>query len=219
MSENRTFLDRDLLVAYVDGELPPDRVAAVDAALVHDAEAWETVRLLRLSAAAAAHALGPVIDEPMPARLLAAAQGRSENGNLVAFPARHRPALRWPVQIAASLAALAIGFGAGYVLHSSPESSYVAAAAPAADPLAARFESALLGALDKGAQGESFTYDSKDVGQGRIELGRGFTTGFGADCREFRRDEFRGTLTRHDNGVACRGADKSWSVMLLSSSA
>ena len=37
MSENRIFLDHDLLVAYVDRELPPDRLAAVEAALLHDA--------------------------------------------------------------------------------------------------------------------------------------------------------------------------------------
>jgi len=115
MSENRIFLDHDLLVAYVDQELPPDRLAAVDAALIHDAEAWETVRLLRLSAKAAARAFAPVIDEPIPARLRAAAGGTVESGNFGA----PRPRMRagWPMALAAGLAALAVGLGAGYSLR------------------------------------------------------------------------------------------------------
>ena len=81
MSENRIFLDQDLLVAYVDRELPPDRLAAVEAALLHDAEAWEAVRLLRLSAKAAARAFALVIDEPVPACPGDAGGPRERNGS------------------------------------------------------------------------------------------------------------------------------------------
>ncbi len=219
MSESRIFLDHELLVAYVDRELPPDRLAAVEAALVHDAEAWERVRLLRLSAHAAARAFAHVIDEPVPARLRAAAEGKAENGNLVALGARARPAAaRWLMPLAASLAALALGLGAGYSLRGpggAPGGGYVPATASTVDPLAARFESVLLAALEKGSEGQSFTYESKDVGQGRIDLGRAFTTGFGSDCREFHREETRAGAHRREDGLACRGADKGWSVMVL----
>jgi anti-sigma factor RsiW len=49
-------LDPELLVAYVDKELPPAQMAAVEVALMQNGAARETVRQLRLSAAAAAHA-------------------------------------------------------------------------------------------------------------------------------------------------------------------
>jgi hypothetical protein len=218
MSENQIFLDQDLLVAYVDQELPPDRQAAVEAALVHDAEAWEAVRLLRLSAKAAARAFAHVIEEPVPARLRAAAGGKIDDGLLTARGAKTRPAARWLMPLAASLAALAVGLGAGYSLHGLGGSSgggYIPATAPAADPLAARFESALLAALEKGSDRQSFVCESKDVGQGRVELGRAFTTGFGSDCREFHREETRAGGLHREDGLACRGADKSWSVMVL----
>jgi len=217
MSENRIFLDHDLLVAYVDQELPPDRLAAVDAALIHDAEAWETVRLLRLSAKAAARAFAPVIDERIPARLRAAAGGTVESGNFGA----PRPRMRagWPMALAAGLAALAVGLGAGYSLRGivggMAGGAYTPASAVTADPLAARFESALLTALEKGVDGQSVSYERKDVGQGRVQLGRAFTTGFGSDCREFRREETRASVLSRADGLACRRADKGWSVMIL----
>jgi surface antigen len=125
--------------------------------------------------------------------------------------------------LAASLAALAVGLGAGYSLRGitggtttgTAGGTYIPAGAATVDPLAARFESALFAALEKGADGRSFSYDSKDVGQGRVELGRAFTTGFGADCREFHREETRGSVASRADGLACRGADKGWSVMIL----
>ena len=211
MSENPVILDPDLLVAYVDGELPPERMAEVEAALVHDAQAWESVRLLRLSARAAARAFAPVLAEPVPGRLLDAARATE-------MPASIAQPRRWLMALAASLAALAIGLGAGYTLHGSAfttGSGYIPAAAPAADPLAQRFESVLRAALEKGAEGDIFTYESQNAGKGQVQLGRAFATGFGSPCREFHRDEVRAGIHRLDNGLACRGADKSWSVMML----
>src|SRR5262249_12024517 len=158
MNDKTIFLDHDLLVAYVDGELPPERARAVDAALMQDAGAWETVRLLRLSAGAAARAFAPVMEEAIPARLVEAA---SSSATVVPLrPARRR----WPLALSASLAALAIGLGAGYVLHGS-RGGYVPASLPDADPLAGRFEATLLAALDRGSDGASFTYGVEGAGQ------------------------------------------------------
>jgi len=223
MSKKPIVLDQDLLVAYVDGELEPERRAAVEAALLHDAEAWEAVRLLRLSGDAAARAFADVVDEPVPARLIAAAADRSKIANGATGRAKVRwISARWAVPLAASLAALAIGLGAGYGLRgleAPPEGPSAGTYAPAADstsdPLAARFESVLVGALEKGSAGQSFTYESQDVGHGSVKLGRTFTTGFGSDCREFRREETRAGDLRRDNGLACRGLDKGWTVMIL----
>jgi len=203
------FLDHDLLVAYVDGELPRERLAAVEAALMRDAEAWETVRLLRLSASAAARAFAPVLQEPVPARLIAAANP-ARTGN-------RRVAGYWPMALAASLAALAIGIGAGYTLRGMPQ-GYVPASLSSADPLAGKFEAALQAILEKGKEGESLAYESPAVGRGQVVLGHSLATGFGAPCREFHRDETRGSERRTADGIACHAADKSWSVMILPAS-
>jgi hypothetical protein len=127
---------------------------------------------------------------------------------------RRRAASHWALPLAASFAALAVGLAMGYLLR-SPDSGYVPAAATSSDPLSASFEATLQGALDGGAAGQSFTYESPGVGQGKIELGDGFTTRFGSDCREFRREEKRGAAQMAGTGIACRDRDNSWSVMLF----
>ncbi len=200
-------LDQDLLVAYVDGELPVERVASVEAALMHDAQAWETVRLLRLSANAAARAFAPVLKEAIPQRLIAAAGVGS-----VREPVRSRSL--WPLALAASLAALAIGLGGGYMLRGA-NSGYVPASLPAEDPLQEKFEASLQGLLDRGGEGATVTYESQPTGQGRIVLGHALVTGSGRACLEFHRDETRGSSHSTADGLACQAADRSWGVMIL----
>jgi anti-sigma factor RsiW len=208
---NTLFLDHDLLLAYVDGQLPAERVTAVEAALMYDAEAWETVRLLRLSSNAAMRAFAPVLEEPVPAHLIAATGTR---------PAASRSSrqLRWPLAMAASLVALAIGVAGGYVLR-GVAGGYVPTSLPASvptgDPLTGRFEAALTAILETGGEGASASYESPAEGRGRIVLGHGFVTGFGRSCREFHQDETRGSTHHQADGLACRAADHSWSVMML----
>ena len=60
-----------------------------------------------------------------------------------------------------------------------------------------------------------FRYASPDVGQGTIKLGGRFTMASGSECREFWRQETRGASQLSDHGIACRGANGSWSVMVL----
>jgi surface antigen len=211
-------LDQETLVAYVDKELPPTQAAAVEAALMQNAAARETVRQLRLSAAAVAHAYDAVLNEPVPDRLLLAA-----GAGAAASPPRRRPwaTRRGLLPLAAALAALAVGLAAGYglrLMQAEQVQGYVPAAA-VVDPLTTAYESALLPALDEGAEGQAFTYAGPHAGaaadHGIIRLGRRFTAGFGAECREFLRQETRGGDTQENAGLACRGPDRSWSVMLL----
>lgn len=206
---NKLFLDHELLLAYVDGQLPAERVAAVETALMHDAEAWETVRLLRLSSDAAARAFAPVLEEPVPARLIAATGARPVSS-------RQSRQSRWPLALAASLVALAIGLGSGYAWRGAA-GGYVPASLPAQDPLAARFEAALMTILETGSDGTAASYENPPDGRGRIVLGHAFVTGFGRSCREFHRDETRGSERSQADGLACRAADQSWTVMILPS--
>jgi len=221
-------LDPELLVAYAGKELPPAEMAAVEAALMHNGAGRETVRQLRLSAAAAAHAYDAALNE-LPDRLLLAAgageppPARHMKPHQQMEPRHHSVALRRLLPLAATLAALAIGLAGGYELRAlgvgvaGPERAegYAPAAAPPTDLLAAAFESALLPALDDGAQGQALAYAGKAGERGRIELGGRFTTVFGDECREFTRSESRDGVASRAGGVACRGADRSWTVLLL----
>jgi len=221
-------LDPELLVAYVDKELPPAQMAAVEAALIHDNAARETVRQLRLSAAAAAHAYDAALNE-LPDRLLLAARAGApppvlqKKPRWQGEPRRRGMPLGRLLPLAASLAALAIGLAGGYELRAlgvriadlEPAEGYAPAAAPPTDLLAAAFESALLPALDDGAEGQALVYAGKAGERGRIELGRRFVTGFNVPCREFTRSESRDGVASRAGGLACRGADGSWTVMIL----
>jgi hypothetical protein len=237
MNKQRISLDQDLLVAYVDGELPAAEAGAVEAALAHDEAARETVRLLRLSADVAARAFADMADQPVPERLVTAARRAGARHAGSQSRGVRQGAARWLLPIAASFAMLAIGLAAGYGLRGAPDRAQTASSAgstaagpgagpgagysPAAaesDPLAGSFEATLQGALDSGAAGQGFAYRAPGVGEGRIELGRSFTTGFGTDCREFHRDETRGAARRASNGLACRSADGSWNAMLFPAS-
>jgi anti-sigma factor RsiW len=143
-------LDLELLVAYVDKELPPAQMAAVEAALMHNGGARETVRQLRLSAAAAAHAYDAALNE-LPDRLLLATGAGAPPPVPQMKPRRQiepRPPgmrLRRLLPLAATFAALAIGLAGGYELRAlgvgvaGPERAegYAPAAAPPADLLAA----------------------------------------------------------------------------------
>jgi hypothetical protein len=197
-------------------------MAAVEAALMHNGAGRETVRQLRLSDAAAAHAFDAALNT-LPDHLLLAA-GAGEPPPIPQMePRRPGAPLRRLLPLAATLAALAIGLAGGYELRArgvgvaGPEGAqgYAPAAAPPTDLLAAAFESALLPALDDGAQGQALAYVGKAGERGRIELGRRFVTGFSAECREFTRSESRDGVASRAGGLACRSADGSWSVMLM----
>ncbi len=80
--------------AYADGQLAPDRAAVVDAALAADPELAARVAEIRAQSAALRDALDPMLAEPIPDRVLAAASapkarfdGRLRRGFVAAFAA------------------------------------------------------------------------------------------------------------------------------------
>jgi surface antigen len=77
------------------------------------------------------------------------------------------------------------------------------------------FESTLSDALWHGREGQQFTYKGPEADSGRIQLGPVLATGLDANCRSLRRWETRGGSASAAGGIACRGRDGSWSVMLL----
>ncbi|MGE0726277.1 MAG: anti-sigma factor, partial [Alphaproteobacteria bacterium] len=115
--------DDETLVAFVDGELDEDKRAAVASAIETDPETAARVRAFRDSAVLVRAAFADVVDEPVPDRLIQAARGRPAEGAAV-VPLRRRGGMslrHWlALPLAASLAALAIGLGAGYWAGKAP---------------------------------------------------------------------------------------------------
>jgi len=118
--------DDETLVAFVDGELDEADARDVAAAIAVDAELAARVEAFRQSALLVQAAFARVIEEPVPERLLLAARGEGGSAapdNVVPF--RRRAAVpRWiALPIAASVATLVIGAGAGYWAARSPVAS------------------------------------------------------------------------------------------------
>jgi anti-sigma factor RsiW len=93
----------DDLSAWADGQLSPERRAAVEAALVADVALAERAKALRAQNAALREALDAWLAEPIPARLLAAATPPAEPSAWTAW----RPFL-------AAAATLALGLAIGW---------------------------------------------------------------------------------------------------------
>ncbi len=211
MSADRTIVSEETLLALADGDLQGEAAAAVEAAIAQDPASREALRRLRLSSTGIAQAFAQTLNEPVPDRLLAAARGPAPQKRP---PARHPRVAPWAWGLAASLATFAIGLGSSYLLYPAP-AGYVPAAEAPSDSLAARFDVTLRDALENGKDDQIFSYASPDVGQGTIKLGGRFTMTSGSECREFWRQETRGTSQISDHGIACHSANGSWSVMVL----
>jgi surface antigen len=239
MSVDKRWLTESMLVAYVDGELDADQAAKVAEALRDDPEARATVALLRCSAAAVREAFAVPPDRPVPERLLALLgaepkatgsgaperlQDEHAGGEIVPLPALRRPAAtgwrRFALPVAASIAALLIGFAGGSLYRAGGAAdgngNLELAGASTADPAEGRFEEALYRALESGEDGERFAYDHAASGvHGTITLLDPVATRAGLPCREFRREETRnGAVDIAGGGLACRGADGGWTVFL-----
>lgn len=105
----------ETLIAYLDGELDPSIRAEVEAWLEKDAALRDHAAGLTESARRLRAAFDPVLHEPVPQRLLAAARG--ETGSVVDIAAARkkrggRSWVQWAA--AAGVAGLLIGGGAGF---------------------------------------------------------------------------------------------------------
>lgn len=194
------FTDEDLM-AYADGELAEDRAAALDRALAEDPALAERVGLFVDTRRIAVEALRPMLDTPVPDRLVqrvrALAAGQAAAGNVVAFPpAKPRPI--WQLPLAASIA-LAVGLGAGLMLSGTGGSG------PALE-IAAVTDSALARALATLPSGEILTLAAGE----RIEVIATFRAEDEALCREFEYDHVSGTTFA---SIACHDG-QDWQMRL-----
>lgn len=90
--------------AYADGNLAADRIAAVEAMIVRDAALAARVAEIRAQSSALRDALDPLLAEPIPSRLLAAATR----------PRERSPIARWAGPTFAVAATLIAGLSVGW---------------------------------------------------------------------------------------------------------
>ncbi|MGE0566118.1 MAG: anti-sigma factor [Pseudolabrys sp.] len=122
MAHDHSPVTEDELHAYVDGELPADRIDAVTAWLSSNAEAAALVTTWRAQADAIRARYGAVVQDPVPERL-----------KLNRLLQRNRS---WTaLAAAASIAAFMVGGAAGWFAHAATAVPPQVAAAPPAPPV------------------------------------------------------------------------------------
>jgi anti-sigma factor RsiW len=201
-----------MLVAYVDNQLEPAQMAAVEEVIREDPEARTIVAVLRRSGAAVKTAFDRPLDEPVPGRLLAAAG--AETGTIIPFVRRKLGANRSTIMaLAASLAALAIGFGAGQ-WQAAPAGVIRLANGPADGVDTGQYEAALYQALEDSHPGVQIAYNA-DGRQGAVIVVGKIAAGLSGKCLEFRHEWSDGAQTIVSRGLACRSDAGDWSVMSM----
>ena len=204
-----------MLVAYVDNQLEPAQMAAVEEIIRQDPEARTIVAVLRRSAAAVKTAFDQPLHEPVPARLLAAVgpEEAAIDSNVVPLRARKARFDRSTVMaLAASLAALAIGFGAGH-WQAAPSGGIRLSGGPEGAE-AGQYEAALYQALENNSPGIQISYvDTVGGRQGAVTIVGPVAANVGGDCLEFRREWSDGGNKIMSRGLACRSDSGEWSVL------
>jgi hypothetical protein len=193
--------DDEILMAYVDGELDPDRRAEVEARIAGDPAAARRLWRHRDLRTNLSQAFSDVLAEPAPVRLIAAAMGAAAPVapavDLAAARAVRPQGRRrvWPVVglMAACLAA-GLALGVGFRLRESvPAVTVRDGALVAQGPLADALE---------------YHLASKPAGDAPIRIGFSFPSRNGGYCRTFFIKRAQAIA-----GLACRGP-AVWSVRM-----
>lgn len=205
----------EVLMAYVDGELDAPTRKAVDAAMALDRGLAARIERQRVLRQAVQAAYEPVLDEPMPQRLLDLASGGAptsapadraglaSRGRRNPWP-RHWTWLEW----GAMAASVAIGVLAGSALMGVPrEETDVAGRRPdlVVDGASLRARGALAQALS-----EQLAATQAPVAP--VKVGLSFLTRTGEYCRTFALEREGDTVRL--GGLACRSGGE-WRLELI----
>lgn len=204
-----------LLVAYVDNQLEPDQMAAVEKTILEDPEAQAIVGVLRRSAAAVKAAYDRPLQEPVPEQLLTAigvAAPSAANVVPLRRPPRLLPSRQTVMALAASIVALAVGFGAGYMQFKPAGGITIAGSSRPSE----RFEAALYRALEQNPSGTQLSFVDDATGATEtITIVGPVTTAISDACREFRHDAAGATGATVSRGLACRSSSGDWFTLTL----
>lgn len=198
-------LSDELLIAYLDGELEATDIATVEAALARDPGLRAKASAVRESTSL----MRPVFNQPMhelpPPRILAALKrGRR----------RALPGVGWLV--AASIAALLLGAGGGYMASDWRFNQIVTLTESArlGDELTMR--RALTAALETSVSGTPVSWHSPASGHsGQVVPVRTFRNAEGAFCREYRETVMLEGGEEQIFGIACRQTGGVWRTVAL----
>ena len=209
-------IDLETLVSYADGQLSANETRRVEAQLAEDAEARETVRQLRESAALLRAAFNEPINEPVPARVLEAINSTVAEQAVVAQGSGRGPLHRWPPALAASVAFLLLGLGGSYFLADyrvGQELSRIELVR-LADKQAQ--EAALFEALEKNISGQTVAWENPDSGRrGSVTPVRTFKNRQGQWCREYAASEAYGVDQESRRAIACRQPEGIWKTRMV----
>jgi hypothetical protein len=208
---NKHEFDDETLMAFADGELDEATRTSVEAALEDDEQLAERLAVFIDSRLAIAAELKPLINEPVPdaleasvRRMVEQAQGGAgdmpaHGDNVLTFRRKPEPASQpvarpWLMPIAASILALATGFG-GYLAGSNGAG------------VSASFDRQVADMLQREPSGKDIALDGGAVS---VHIVASFRDGRGEFCREYevRRAEEK-TAT-----IACRAANGNWGTRL-----
>ena len=205
-------LNEEMLMAFADGELDPQVMAQVRAALADNPAARERVRLYRRSTQLSRQAYDAPMQEPVPQRLLDAVDARSDAtgaGEVVEFAAAKNPGRGWSVQraalpLAASLA-LVIGTAVGYRLHPVSTSG-------GGDGFTGRIalESPLHRLLETRTSGEPLEWAADEGSRARALAQLTFKSADGHYCRQYRVSVAGPSRAGATAGIACRSPEGGW---------
>lgn len=194
----------DDLIAFLDGELPADRCDAIEAALNADPALAARAEILAGSDRAVRQAFDAVLDEPVPAALMAAAIPTQVIDLAAARAARAapvRPRLWFPAALAATLA---VGFGIGTITPRLGQAEPLIVA----DAGGTRAGVALAAALSTARSGTDVAVPGGTM-RGVISV----RAGDGRLCRQFSVQQTDHALV----ALACRSGSE-WQIEVASSS-
>lgn len=213
-------IDMESLVAYVDGELGAAELRRIEAALADDPEARRSVRELRESAALLRSAFNETLNEPVPTRVLEVintgvaeratekARGTSRGGSW-GSPS-------WPWALAASLAALFIGFGGSFFFADYRIGQELARLESARDADRQARDDAVFQALEKHVSGQTVAWENPDSGsRGQVTPVRTFKNRQGQWCREYKAQDFIADTPRIRHAIACREPEGLWRTRIV----
>jgi len=190
----------EILSAYADGEVDAATRAALEAALATDPQLAQRVAHHRALRARVRDAFTPVLEEPVPERLLATVRGAApglRTGNVVPLKQRPRARWTWP-QWGAMAASLVVGVLLGpRLLRPSAPLETSGGRVLASGALSGALSQQLASAQPAGAP---------------VTIGVSFRARSGGYCRTFVLHESQSLA-----GLACREGP-AWQVMALAQS-
>ena len=220
-------IQEETLLAYVDGELPPEQAAEVAAALERDPAAAALAQQFREASRLLAAAYDQPMREPVPQRLIEAVQGSRPAGDATVLPwaprrQRTPTARRFALPLAASVA-LAVGLAGGFGLSgfwppgTGPAPTITAAGLTTTAP----FQQA----LETAASGVPVTWESADGAVAEVmplltfhegdHGGGDGREGDGRYCREYQTTVASAAATEAAFGIACREDGGAWRSRLV----